>query len=1257
MDYTGQNILIISDTPHGLCSEELLQSAKVLSYSDALKESPPESNSIVIFDNRNEADFTKFLYHIPSAFFIIISDKKSSDFSEKKSTNQRLLFTHAPLTDIDISNFINILDVNEERYFDKQIYEEFVEDTDNVIVRINRELRFIYVNPACEKLFGVDKFELLGQSLLDFVHPEDRKRTKQAYQTWAEKGVRRTSYINRVVLKDGSLLFALWTMNLHYCDKGELLYINCIAKDITERHIAESALKNSESSLRAIIGASEDIVMLLDRHGTILECNSNLSEALETDVEELLGKCLWDISDIANNGEHKVLFEKVVKTGNPVRYEDYSGKAWYSVYAAPVVVDGVTLEHFVVFAKDITDKKEAEEYTRMNEQRHKALAVLGQMFEADFDDILEFALESALLQVKSIGGFVAEYDNYDGTLKLKAVMQPEQSNIELCDKTYMDISLFPDIQKIVKTKEPVIVDRRRIVIPSVERACVEYQDNGIFIPILAQGEIRLVLCVYGKRTPYSQNESMGLIHFMDGVWRLRERKETEKTINLLNMDLEKKVTLRTSQLKQSEVRFRAAFESTVNGMVIMRLSGEIIQLNHSFAHMLGYDEVELVGAGIYSITHPEDIELTSNVMKKLIAGEIERYEIIKKYIKKDGGNVITTVNSALIRNEQGHPIYIVANVVNITEAELTRRERDRIFELSRDIIGISDFAGNFYYVNHAFGELLGYDVNEVTNKNFFEVMRNDDVVQAQFVFDVLEDENSLLDFESSHATPDGGVRWISWFFNADRENNRIYGIGRDVTDRKKHEENLRNAKEEAEKADRAKSEFLANISHEIRTPLNAVIGFSELLSAQVYDSKSLSYLNSIKSSGKSLLNLINDILDISKLDSVDVELSLSPANIKVLIEEIIRVFNYRTQHSNVTLGYTIDESVPDSLFLDISRLRQVLLNLVGNAVKFTDNGSVSIHVFIEKKVDSKQDLFIKITDTGVGIPENEFENIFQPFRQRAGQNLNKYGGTGLGLSISSKLVSIMGGEIRIQSEVGKGSNFTVYLPNVLKSDVQVAEEDARNVKYIFESFRMVVADDEVSRGLIREMMDGAGVFVIEAQNARAALLIAAEVKPDVLLISDRLPDMDMCKTAEQLAEKVPDAKIIALVSSVIDDGSEHLFDDVLVKPITSAKLMSSLEKFQDVKERNICEPVVVKPSCKCRDLIPDTIYFDNELKVLILSYEGAVDFDYLEKLLALMKNNGDYFSGLSERLEYFIDNLEIQNIKLMLEVLKDSISF
>jgi PAS domain S-box-containing protein len=1247
-----KNLKVISDDVRGLFEKELPPEYSVVSFSDALQ---GLSHDFVLIDARSEdAPVRDVLRVINSP--LIMAAGASAEVKRDTLKNRSIIFLSSPLMESELENVILMNTSCRNRNLEEQIYEEFIENTDDIVTRVNGDGVFTYVNGACERLYGLPRSSLVGSSAFDYIHHEDVKRTRNAFKDWVKNRAGRASFINRYILPDGSAIQLLWTINLHYSESGEFLYANSIARDVTERLVAEKALKKSESSLRAILDAAEDVILMIDRNGTILDCNIHFAKLMREDIGALLGRCVWDIPYIGKNGERRLIFQEVVRTGKAVKFEDYGGRAWYSVQAAPVAVPDSAMEQYVVFAKDITEKKESEEYDKMNEERHRALAILGQMYEADFEEILEFALESATIQTMSLGGFIAEYDSGENSLRMNVIKKPQDKMVRICSGESVDLAQFSDIASALSGKKPVLKNRQRVLVPCIEKGCQEYLENAIIVPIMAQGEPRLVLCVYGKKTSYHNTESLGLVHFMEGVWRLKERKDTEETIGLLNLELERKVAVRTAQLKESEVRFRTAFESTVHGMVIIGLTGMILQANASYAKMLGYEEDELVGMGMDAITHPEDTGKSRESLAELIAGNSEHIELIKKYVRKDGGYVTATVNAALIRNDTGEPAYVVSNVVNITETEMMRKERDKIFELSRDLIGIADFKGHLYYINPAFCELLGYSVDELMNRNLFDVFRDEDRAQAKDIFSMLDGNDGGFTYDSFHNLPEGKSRWIYWTFNTDRQNNRLYGIGRDVTDRTMHEESLKKAKEDAEKADRAKSEFLANISHEIRTPLNAVIGFSELLSTQIYDSKGLSYISSIKTSGKSLLNLINDILDISKLESVDATPVLIPSNIKNLMDEMMRVFGYRTFNSGIKLGYVIDKDVPDYMLIDISRLRQVLLNLIGNAVKFTEKGGVDVFVSAVKHTDKHYDLSIRVEDTGIGIPEEEFEYIFQPFRQRAGQNVNKYGGTGLGLSIVSKLMKIIGGEIRLESKVGVGSSFTVFMPNVAESGVTVPDEVSDSVRYTFDHARVIVADDDITRDIIREMLDDTGLSVLEAHNVLAAGHIAEEIRPEVILLSGRLEDRNVCEAASWLKSMVPETRVIALISDELRCRDMSMIDDVLVKPITFGKLMSSLEKYIPVREKKIYEISPKTAGNNKNKIIPPKDTFDNELKQLIFKYEGVVDFDYLEKLTARLKLSGEVFAELVERLDYFTENMEIQNIKRMLDELRDRIS-
>ena len=243
---------------------------------------------------------------------------------------------------------------------------------------------------------------------------------------------------------------------------------------------------------------------------------------------------------------------------------------------------------------------------------------------------------------------------------------------------------------------------------------------------------------------------------------------------------------------------------------------------------------------------------------------------------------------------------------------------------------------------------------------------------------------------------------------------------------------MRKAKEAAETANRFKSEFLANMSHEIRTQMNAILGFSELLRTRVTDQKNSKYLTSIISSGKNLLTLINDILDLSKIEAGKLDLELAPIDLRNIIKEIEQIFTFKFEQKNIRFVTDVDQELPLAVVLDEVRLRQILVNLVGNALKFTKQGTVTVKVECENLSDEHKvtDIDINVIDTGIGIPKDQHQTIFESFRQKSGQSTRAYGGTGLGLTISKRLVEMMGGEIKLDSQENVGSNFTIILKKV-----------------------------------------------------------------------------------------------------------------------------------------------------------------------------------------------------------------------------------
>ncbi len=412
--------------------------------------------------------------------------------------------------------------------------------------------------------------------------------------------------------------------------------------------------------------------------------------------------------------------------------------------------------------------------------------------------------------------------------------------------------------------------------------------------------------------------------------------------------------------------------------------------------------------------------------------------------------------------------------------------------------------------------------------------------------------------------------------------------------------------EKAESANRAKSEFLANMSHEIRTPMNAILGFSEILMNMIDDPEQKNYLANIRSGGKSLLALIDDILDLSKIEAGKLEIQPESVSIRSIIDEISQLFRYKFQEKDIEFMSEVEKNVPDLLLLDEVRVRQILVNLVGNAIKFTHEGYVKIRVrgseeYGDKGSEDYRDnekntplplyssnpftLILEVEDTGIGIPESQQEVIFETFRQQDGQMTRKYGGTGLGLTITKRLAEMMNGKISLESEVGKGSIFRITLNNVKISDqTEVSEitSENREVHIEFGYATILIVDDiDFNRILIKGLLKDAPFTFIEAENGEQALAILGlqdvdsslrleptdkKEPPDLILMDLKMPGKDGYEITEIIKKNdtLKNIPVIAVTASAMKETEEKvkcLFDGYIRKPFNASELTDELKKY------------------------------------------------------------------------------------------------
>jgi signal transduction histidine kinase/CheY-like chemotaxis protein len=470
------------------------------------------------------------------------------------------------------------------------------------------------------------------------------------------------------------------------------------------------------------------------------------------------------------------------------------------------------------------------------------------------------------------------------------------------------------------------------------------------------------------------------------------------------------------------------------------------------------------------------------------------------------------------------------------------------------------------------------------------------------------------------------------------------------------EESLIAEKEKANAANKAKSEFLANMSHEIRTPMNSILGFSEIMLHTISDPTQKNYLNTILSSGKTLLSLINDILDLSKIEAQKMDVSPEPADLKLLLNEIKELFHHSVLEKNIQFILKIDEKLPPTILIDEVRLKQILLNLTGNAVKFTHKGYVKISTQVSNDHNGIIDLRIAVTDTGIGIPEKDHQRIFESFNQQSALNTRKYGGTGLGLAISKRLCELMNGIIEVKSTPGEGSCFTLTFRN-LKYFNEIIEgetpQKGNQENIDFKGSKILIVDDvSHNRELILAYLNNYNLDLYTAENGEMALEMTKTILPDLILMDIRMPGINGHEATQQIknSEKTAHIPVVALTASVMLNETEKLeqvFDGYLHKPLKRQSLINELIKhipFDKTENPNAGQEKTtrVKPQKKLNGI--------SENQKIIFRKKFADKLSDLSSMIII-----DDLNELTSELNYFAQVHQIDQLKNETKNLKDAV--
>ncbi len=642
--------------------------------------------------------------------------------------------------------------------------------------------------------------------------------------------------------------------------------------------------------------------------------------------------------------------------------------------------------------------------------------------------------------------------------------------------------------------------------------------------------------------------------------------------------------IQLSEHQAEQALLEALMETIPDDIYFKDRDGRFLRINRAKALRSGLSDPRsakgMTDADFFQVEHA-DASLTQE--QEIMDLGTPLVDEVERLVWPDGHISWVSATKVPLRDHAGQIIGTVGISRDITVhhemEEALHVERDRLRTLIDNLpdhIFIKDRQSRFVTVNttHAASlgkqseaELVGLSNRDICEPALAEVYEADDER-------VMSTGSTLFNREEEFVTFEGFRRTILTtkvpLRTKSGEIIGLVGICRDITERKLAEEELHRAKDAAEVASRAKSDFLANMSHEIRTPMNAVIGMTELLLDTSLQPEQRDYLETIRDSADSLLEIINDILDFSKIESGKVELESYPIQVREWLGDAVRTLAIRAHAKRIELAFEIEESVPQFVLGDGLRLRQIILNLVGNAIKFTEQGEVVVSVRVESHTDDHVQLHFAVRDTGIGISPEQQARVFDAFEQADTSMTRRFGGTGLGLSISSRLVSLMNGRIWVQSQLDVGSTFH-FLVNFKKStDSMAAAVTVSADAHLLTGLRVLIVDDnDTNRRILLRMCQNwqmNPIAVADAPSALDQLRRASEAGPpfDLVLTDASMPDVDGFTLASHIRQDRKISSVVVMMLTSLDQthGAQELaqlgIKSFLVKPVKQSDLLDAI---------------------------------------------------------------------------------------------------
>lgn len=1012
----------------------------------------------------------------------------------------------------------------------------------------NMEGFLVKINKTWETLLGYTEKELLTSKFFDFMHPEDIQPTIDSMVTTLT-GKKDFQFINRYYTKNGEIKHISWN-----CIKdGD--YINATGTDITEQIEIKNRAQDQEHQLNYFFEISNDLICILDFNGCFIRLNAEWEKSLGFSKNEMLGRQFTNFlhpnDKVDSNLEMQKLTQGLLINNFTNRYLTKDNQTKYFSWKAIPQND-------LIFgiARDITVEKEYYEELEKIQFLLDETNNIAKIGYWEVDLVNEVVFWSKV--TKSIHEI---YDEYIPTIQEAINYIKEGYSRDLINEKFNDtinhgLSYDVEVQLITKTGK-------------------EKWARAIGKPKIENGK---VISVYGT--------------FQD----INERK-------LLEIELE-----------NDRKRLNQIIEGTHVATWEWNVQTGWTQFNERWADIIGYtlDELSPIDINTWiKFAHPDDLNESSKQLELHFSGQVPYYECRSRMKHKDGKWVwVLDRGKVFTWTPDGKPEMMYGTHQEITtQMEL----QERILELNHNLTSImdsttqvsiivTDLNGIITHFNKGAENLLGYTAEEMVGLQSPAIIHLPEEVEKRAIelkqkynfdvtgFDVFIAKARAGYFDSNEWTyvRKNKTQFTVQLIVTSRKNIHgeivgYIGVATDITKLKKYEEELIKSREKAEDANKAKSDFLANMSHEIRTPLNGVIGFTDLLMRTNLDNIQMQYMDAINKSAVSLMDLINDILDFSKIEAGKLELNIEKSDLYSLTSQAIDIIKFKAYEKQLEIILDIDYSINRFVYLDNIRLKQILINLIGNAIKFTKVGEVTLKIkklksyFLEENNETIHYLDVKfsIIDTGIGIDSKNFDKILQAFSQEDVSTTRKFGGTGLGLSITNKLLNLMDSHIEIKSEIGQGSEFFFIMKLKVDDTKEITEILNLDTHLKFKNV-LIIDDNKNNRLVTTEILKLLNIHSVSIDNGLEAIKMIEKGNEfgnfDLLILDYHMPYLDGLEVANIIRHKLninsQKLPILFLHSSNNDKNLLDLLQNLsvnhsILKPINLDILKNALLNIQN----------------------------------------------------------------------------------------------